>query len=146
LTNDQLWQYYVASYTMSEATEGVDQSSMRFPYLRRNIAPQSANLDTTVAEVYGNLEHFDNQTAFISPDTYKLLLSNDYIFWRTTAQSKKKYTKGKIERNEAFREKFSYNTAWMKDQRPEDVQRKKTAWERAKAEDGLYGFEEELNV
>lgn len=128
---------------MSEATEGVDQSSMRFPYLRRNIAPQSANLDTTVAEVYGNLEHFDNQTAFISPDTYKLLLSNDYIFWRTTAQSKKKYSEGKIEENEPFREKFVRNSAWMKDQRPEDVQRRNAAWEKAKAE-GLDGFEESL--
>ena len=150
LSHDQLWQYYVASYTMSEATEGVDQSSMRFPFLRRNIAPQSANLDTTVAEVYGSLEHFDNQTAFISPDTYKLLLSNDYIFFRTNARSRKKYDTNesikerKVEESESFREKFVRNTAWMKDQQPDTVGRRKAAWEEA-VKNGLNEFEEVLS-
>ena len=132
---------------MSEATEGVDQARMRFPFLRRNVAPQNANLETTVAEVYGSLEHFDNQTAFISPDTYKLLLSNDYIFWRTTAYSKKKYDlsepvkERKMDENESFREKFVRNTAWMRDQQPEDVARRKAAWEQA-VKEGLDGYEE----
>jgi histone deacetylase complex regulatory component SIN3 len=132
---------------MSEATEGVDQSSMRFPFLRRNVAPQSASLDTTVAEVYDNLEHFDNQTAFISPDTYKLLLSNDYIFWRNKVKPKKKYDTSdpvkdrKIEENESFRQKFVQNTAWMRDQQPDAVARRKAAWEQA-VKEGLGGFEE----
>ena len=132
---------------MSEATEGVDQGRMHFPFLRRNVAPQNANLDTTVAEVYGSLEHFDNQTAFISPDTYKLLLSNDYIFWRTTAYPRKKYDTSepvkdrRMEENESFREKFVRNTTWMRDQQPEDVARRKAAWEQA-VKEGLDGFEE----
>lgn len=132
---------------MSEATEGVDLNRMRFPYLRRNVAPQDKRLETTVAEFYSNLEHFDNQTAFISPDSYKLLLSADYIFWRTTAYSNKKYDSSmpvkdrKMEENESFREKFVRNTTWMKDQQPEDVGRRKAAWEQA-VKEGFNGFEE----
>lgn len=134
---------------MSEATEGVDQSSIRMPFLRRNIAPQNSNLDAAAAEVYGNVEHFDNQAAFISPDTYKLLLSNDFIFWRTRVAQRKKYdTAGssnerKLQENEAFREKFVRNTTWMKDQQPEDVGRRKMAWGAA-INANLYGFEDAL--
>ena len=144
-----MWQYYVASYTMSEATEGVDQASMHFPYLRRNVAPQNANPDTTLTEVYGNLQHFDNQTAFIAPDTYKLLLSSDFIFERTKVQPRKKYDDSdpvqdrKMEENEAFRQKFVANTAWMKDQPSDLVAQRKGAWESALRE-GLETYEERL--
>lgn len=136
---------------MSEATEGVDQSSMRFPYLRRNIPPQSVTLDNTIAEVFANLEHFDNQTAFISPDTYKLLLSNEYMFWRTDAKEAKKrdlttdMSGRKMEESEPFREKFVRNTAWMKDQPPDAVGRRKAAWEAGiSGAGGFHTYEEAL--
>jgi paired amphipathic helix protein Sin3a len=133
LSDDARWQYYVASYTMTDATEGVDQSKMHLPYLRRNIAPQNANIEPAYEEIYGELDHVDEQSAFISPDSYKLILKNDYGFLRPSAGdklSRKHYEAGKIEENEKFREKFVRNTAWMKDQRAEDVERRKAAWEK----------------
>jgi histone deacetylase complex regulatory component SIN3 len=124
---------------MTDATEGVDQSKMRSPYLRRNIAPQNANIETAYQEVYGNLDHVDDQTAFISPDSYKLLLQGDFGFVREAATTKG-YEAGKIEESEKFRERFVRNTAWMRDQRAEDVERKKAAWERGKSE-GFTGYD-----
>jgi len=130
LTDDQLWQYYVASYTMSEATEGIDKSNMHMPYLRRNVAPQSANIDHAFNHVFGNITHFDNQTAFISPDNYKLLLSNDYIFWRHGLRTKKAYQPGKINESDKFRESFVRNTKWMENQSQEYVEGVKAEYER----------------
>ena len=124
---------------MTDATEGVDQSKLHWPYLRRNIAPQNAHIETAYQEVYGNIAHIDDQTAFISLDTYKLLLQGDYGLVRKTTISKA-YEPGRIEENEKFREKFVRNTAWMRDQRAEDVERKKAAWERAKGE-GFTGYD-----
>ncbi|KAJ4669681.1 Transcriptional regulatory protein sin3 [Exophiala dermatitidis] len=133
LSEEARWQYYVASYTMTDPTEGVDQSRMRHPFLRRNIAPQNANVESAYEDVYGELEHYDEQTAFISPESYKVFLQKDFCFNRPKALEKpsaKGYEVGKIEESEKFREKFVRNTAWMKDQRAEDVERKKAAWER----------------
>ena len=139
LTDEARWQYYIASYTMTDATEGVDQSKMVWPYLRRNIAPQNANIETAYQEVYGSLDHVDDQTAFISPESYKLLLQGDFGFVREAAM-KKAYESGKTEESEKFRERFVRNTAWMRDQRAEDVEKKKAAWERGKAE-GFTGYD-----
>jgi paired amphipathic helix protein Sin3a len=132
LTDDQLWQYYVASYTMSEATEGVDQSAMNMPYLRRNVAPQSSNIESAYQEVFGNITHFDNQTAFISPDTYKLLLSNDYIWWRHGVKARKTYPESaaKPAENDKFRKMFVRNTKWMENQSQEYVEGIKAEYER----------------
>lgn len=110
---------------MTEPTEGVDQSRMRHPYLQRNVAPQNANIEPAYKEVYGDLDHMDEQTAFISPETYKLLLHNDFGFVRAAAierPSAKLYEVGKPAESERFREKFVRNTSWMRDQRAEDVE------------------------
>ena len=119
---------------MTDATEGVDRVKMHHPYLRRNIAPQNANIEAAYQEVYGNLDHIDDQTAFISPDSYKLLLQGVFEFVRRTALEKRS-TKAsearKVEKTDKLKEKFVRNTAWMRDQRAEDVEHKKAAWERA---------------
>jgi len=145
MTAEARWQYYVASYTMTDATEGVDQARVRPSYLRRTIAPQNANIEAAYHEVYGNLAHFDEQTAFVSPETYKLLLHHDFGFLRLHSDGEpgpKHYETGKIEENERFREKFVRNTTWMKDQRAEDVERRKAAWERG-LKDGNFDFDDQ---
>ncbi|EXJ91680.1 hypothetical protein A1O3_00230 [Capronia epimyces CBS 606.96] len=144
LSDEARWQYYVASYTMTDATEGIDQSRMHSPFLRRNIAPQNAHVEMAYQEVYGDLNHYDEQTAFISPESYKLFLQKGFSFVRGEAVEKpsaKRYEVGHIEESERFREKFVRNTAWMKDQRAEDVERKKAAWERG-VKEGFLGLEE----
>jgi len=106
---------------------------MRKAYLQRNIAPQNANIEAAYQEVYGDLDHIDEQTAFISPETYKLVLREEYGIARQhpmDASNGKRYEAGKIEESEKYREKFVRNTAWMKDQRAEDVERRKAAWEK----------------
>lgn len=145
MTDEARWQYYTASYTMTDATEGVDQGRVRPSYLRRNIAPQNANIEAAYNEVYGSLAHFDEQTAFISPDTYKLFLHHDFGFTKLETgdgPSGKQYESGKIEENEKFREKFVRNTSWMKDQRAEDVEQRKAAWERGLKE-GNFDFHDQ---
>ncbi|KIV86574.1 hypothetical protein PV11_02175 [Exophiala sideris] len=133
LSDEARWQYYLASYTMTDATEGVDLSKLRKAYLQRNIAPQNANIEAAYQEVFGDLGHVDEQTAFISPETYKLVLRKEYGFERqhpVESSSGKSYEAGKIEESEKYREKFVRNTAWMKDQRAEDVERRKATWEK----------------
>ncbi|EXJ93677.1 hypothetical protein A1O1_02069 [Capronia coronata CBS 617.96] len=144
LSDEARWQYYVASYTMSDPTEGVDQSRMHNPFLRRNIAPQNALVEMAYQEVYGDLYHYDEQTAFISPESYKLFLQKGFYFAQHQALRRpngKTYEVGKIEESEKFREKFVRNTAWMKDQRAEDVESKKAAWEKG-VKEGFFGPEE----
>lgn len=144
LSDEARWQYYVASYTMSDATEGIDHSRMRSPYLRRNVAPQNANIEAAYEEAFGDLDHVDEQSAVINPESYKLQLQNEFGFARrnsTERANRKQYESGSIEESERFREKFVRNTAWMKDQRAEDVERRKAAWEKG-VKDGFSGFEE----
>jgi hypothetical protein len=124
---------------MTDATEGVDQAKMRPPYLRRTMAPQNANIEAAYQEVYGSLGHVDDETAFISPDSYKLLLQGDFGFVRESTMGKA-YEAGKIEESERFRERFVRNTAWMRDQRAEDVEHKKATWEKGKIE-GFTGYD-----
>ena len=118
---------------MTDATEGVDLTRMHPPYLRRNIPPQNANIELAYEETYGDLDHNDEQTAFINPESYKLLLYNDFGFVHRNAVQKlgsKAYEAGKSEESERFREKYVRNTTWMRDQRAEDVERRKAAWEK----------------
>ncbi|KAL6243476.1 Transcriptional regulatory protein sin3 [Rhinocladiella similis] len=141
LSDDARWQYYVASYTMTDATEGIDQSRLRSPYVKRNIAPQNANVEAAYEEVFGDLDHTDEQTAFISPESYKLLLQNEFGFVHRGAVEKASSAAPKAHESEKFREKFVRNTAWMKDQRAEDVERRKAAWEKG-VKEGFLNNEE----
>lgn len=126
---------------MTDATEGIDQSRMRSPYVKRNIAPQNANIEAAYEEAYGDLDHTDEQTAFISPESYKLLLQNEFGFVHRGAVEKASSAESKAHESERFREKFVRNTAWMKDQRAEDVERRKAAWEKG-VKEGFLNNEE----
>lgn len=129
---------------MSDATEGVDQARMRPPYMRRSIAPQNADIEAAYEEVYGSLGHIDDQSAFISPETYKLHLSDTFMFVRRNVQPRKQYDAGRIEESEKFREKFVRNVAWMKDQSAEAVEARKAAYDKG-IKEGLDGFESDLS-
>lgn len=115
---------------MLEPTEGIDQSSLSWPFLRRNIPPQDANPEQAYRKSVGNLVYDDEQSAFISPDTYKLLLHNNYSFERPQTRPGKIYKPGTVGESEPFREKFIRNTAWMKDQSADYVESVKADWER----------------
>jgi len=145
LSNEAQWSYYVASYSMTDDTEGVNKEKMTNPCLRRAIPPQHADPEAAYEQTYGNISHSDEQSAFIVPETYKLLLSKDYGFERHGVKQRKRYHKGKVRESEKFTEKFVRNVAWMKDQRAEDVERRKQQWEKGVKED-LYAFGVDLNT
>jgi hypothetical protein len=113
LTDDQLWQYYVASYAMREPTEGLDLSILRQMYLQRNVPLQPVNLDQAMREAILNCKYVDDQTAFISPDTYKLLLSHDYILDREPMTQANTYVEGKRLASKAFEKTFKDSPGLM---------------------------------
>ncbi|RMZ83954.1 hypothetical protein DV737_g1313, partial [Chaetothyriales sp. CBS 132003] len=143
LSDDQLWQYYVASYSMMDATEGVDQAALAKSYLKRNIAPQSVNPDDTYRNVYKDMKHFDDQSAIVARGTYKMYLTSLFGFERKHRPVARRYDRENRESNESFRGKFVMNTTWMKDQTQEDVERRKAKWDDG-VKHGLMGFEETL--
>ena len=142
LTDEARWNYYLSSYAMTYATEGVDQSKLSPPFLRRSIPEQVAHVDAAYEEVYGSLYHHDDQTASISPDTYKMRMEGEWIFYRLVTPGKK-YSCGQIQANENFVEKFVRNVAWMKDQHAEDVERCIAMWQRG-IKEGMEGIEEKV--
>ena len=143
LTDEARWQYYVASFTMSEPTEGLDTARLRRTYLPRNIPPQSSDPRTAYMENFGNLDYFDDQAAIIDIESYKLHLQGIYAFERQGLKPGKHYTEAQKAESEPFREKFVRNVAWMKDQRREDVAARKAAWDKGVRE-GLADFESQF--
>lgn len=129
LTDEARWQYYVASYTMSEPTEGIDAGRLRRPYMTRCIPPQNADPRARFIEGIGSLNVVDDQAAFIDLESYKLHLSGVYAFERQGLKAEKQYMNGRAE-NDTFRERFVRNVAWMKDQPTEEVEARKAAWDR----------------
>jgi paired amphipathic helix protein Sin3a len=127
------YQYYMACYPMRETTEGVDLSRMQPPFLRRNLTKQDKDVDVEASykEVYGNLQHFDDQEIIVNEDTYRMSFTpgQTYMFSRPSF-SKKVYTEGKIEESEKFLDKLVRNSLWMKDQKSEDVEKRKAFWEK----------------
>ncbi|KAK5088116.1 Transcriptional regulatory protein sin3 [Lithohypha guttulata] len=143
LSDEAQWQTYVASYTMSEPTEGIDPAKVRRPYLQRNIPLQSSNPQISYAENIDSLNHTDQQFAYIGADTYKLYLSGIFAFERQGVRASGRYLAGEQAQSEPFREKFVRNVVWMKDQPMEAVEARLAAWERGLRE-GLQGFEDQF--
>ena len=139
LSEEARWQYYIASYTMSDPTEGVDLSRMSFPFLRKNVTPQPSNAEEAYSSAYGKMQHRDTQTVSISPDTYKVFYSSEFYFLRALAQK----TYDRTRDNEKFYEKFVNHTTWMRNESDEAVSRRKVAYERACGE-GFADYEEKL--
>ena len=139
LSDEDRWNYYLSSYAMTYATEGIDFARMRYPFLKRSVPVQNANVEAAYDEIYGRLHHVDEQTASISPDTYKIRFEGDWVFYKFVSP-KKRHAYGKVEESESFTEKFVRNVAWMKDQRAEDVEKRNAAWEKGLS-NGMDGFE-----
>jgi paired amphipathic helix protein Sin3a len=133
LTTEGRWQYYIASYSMNEPTEGVDLTRLRPSFLRRNVAPQNARIEAAYAEIFGNLESFDEQALRISPNSYKLIITDDFGWIRhnPASSSGKSYEVGRIEESAKFRENFVRNNAWMRNASAEFVEARKALWEGA---------------
>jgi hypothetical protein len=143
---------------MMEPTESVKKEDIAPPYLGRNMAAQHANTDVSYVDTFENMTHYDDQSAFIAPGSYKILLSHEFRFVKNNVRKLRKKERGSAESggeggkvvNEKFRERFVLNTEWMKDQPAENVERRKQVYETAVNGQGegegetLVDFEERL--
>jgi paired amphipathic helix protein Sin3a len=137
LSDDAKWQYYIASYEMSDHTEGVDLSLLRWPYLRRRLAHSKGSVEDTYSAVFGTLQNEDTQTVSISPDTYKMFCEGTFSFHREASGREKK------RENDRFEDKLVKNPGWATEESEEAVNRRMAAWTRALKED-LSGYEAAL--
>ena len=140
MSDEARWQCYLASYSMSDATEGIDSVKYRRPYLPRNIPPQSSDPRVSYMENIGSLNYVDSQFAYIGADNYKLWLGGLFAFERQKVKARKQYVFGQKHESESFRERFVRNVSWMKDQTKEAVETRNAAWEKG-LQDGLMDFE-----
>jgi paired amphipathic helix protein Sin3a len=134
LSDDAKWQYYIASYEMSDHTEGVDLSQVRTPFLRRRLPLSKGSVEDVYAIFFGRLENEDTQTVSISPDTYKIYWEGGFNFHREVSGREKK------QENDRFEGKLAKNPAWVKEESEEAVNRRMAAWMKA-LQDDLAGYE-----
>jgi paired amphipathic helix protein Sin3a len=134
LSDDAKWQYYIASYEMSDHTEGVDYSQLRYPFLRRRLSQAKGLIEDKYSAVFGTLHNEDTQMVSISPDTYKMYLEGSFDFHRDGVGREKK------QENEQLEDKLVKKPAWVKEGSEEAVNRRMAAWARALKED-LSGYE-----
>jgi paired amphipathic helix protein Sin3a len=137
LSDDAKWQYYIASYEMSDHTEGVELAQLHWPYLRRRLAQPKSSVEDTYAAVFGTLENEDTQTVSISPDTYKMWCEGGFNFYREVSGREKK------QENDRFEDKLVKKPSWVREESEEAVKRRMAAWARAAQED-LSGYEAAL--
>lgn len=129
LSDDAKWQYYVASYEMSDNTEGVELSQVRIPYLRRRLPAPKGSAEDMYATVFGTLENEDTQTVSISPDTYKIYWEGGFTFHREVSGREKKREKDR------FEGRLVKNPPWARDESAPAGNRWMAAWTKALEED-----------
>jgi histone deacetylase complex regulatory component SIN3 len=138
LSDDAKWQYYIASYEMSDHTEGVDYSQLRYPFLRRRLPQAKGLIEDMYSAVFGTLHNEDTQMVSISPDTYKMYLEGSFDFHRDGGVREKKK-----QENEQLEDRLVKQPAWLREESEEAVNRRMAAWARALKED-LSGYEASL--
>ncbi|KAL8730758.1 MAG: hypothetical protein Q9166_003828 [cf. Caloplaca sp. 2 TL-2023] len=126
-TNKQ-WAYYISSFGMREATEGVPAERIQWPYLRRNL-PSNQLTEEELNKVYLPAWNEEGLIARINPETYRIAFNDagtaDCWLHRPQVQLRglKKMTEGTTERKKKMREKFDINSPWMKDMSKGEVDR-----------------------
>ena len=114
------WAYYISSFGMHEATEGVPVEKMQWPYLRRNL-PSNQLTEEQLNQSYLPAWNDEGLVARINPETYRISFNDawtaDRWLHRPQVQRRglKAIAEGTKERKRKMREKFESNNAWMKD-------------------------------
>ena len=137
LSDDAKWQYYIASYTMSDQTEGVDYSQLSWPFLRRRLSQLKGSGDNAYPAVYGSLQNDEAQIVSISPDSYKMYYEGGFNFHREVSGPEKK------QENDQLIDKLVKKPTWVREESEEAFNRRMAAWTRALQED-LSGYEAAL--
>ncbi|KAL8766015.1 MAG: hypothetical protein Q9209_007104 [Squamulea sp. 1 TL-2023] len=130
------WAYYISSFGMREATEGVPAEKMQWPYLRRNL-PSNQLTEEELNKSYLPAWNEEGLIARINPETYRISFNDAWTAdrWLHRPQVQKRglkaMTEGTNERKQKMREKFEINSPWMKDTNKDDVERLKEEFHRS---------------
>ena len=134
LSDDAKWQYYVASYQMTDHTEGVDLSQLQWPLLRRRLSQPKAGVEDTYSVVIGSLHHEDTQIISITPESYKMYYEGGFDFYREMSGPEKKAE------NDRLKDKLVQRPAWGREEGEEAFNGRMAAWTTA-LEESLSGYE-----
>lgn len=113
------WAYYISSFGMREATEGVPAERMQWPYLRRNL-PSKDITEEELNKSYLPACVDEGLVARIHPDTYRIGFldpeTTDRWLHRPQVQTKglERMKEATNERNKKVWEKFGNNSFWAK--------------------------------
>ncbi|KAI4271894.1 MAG: hypothetical protein L6R38_006750 [Xanthoria sp. 2 TBL-2021] len=133
------WAYYISSFGMREATEGVPAEKMQWPYLRRNL-PSNQLTEEQLNKSYLPAWNDEGLIARINPETYRISFNDawtaDRWLHRPQVQRRglKAMAEGTNERKQRMRDKFESNSAWMKDMSKGEVDRLKEEFQRSIAQ------------
>lgn len=134
LSNDDLspearWSYYVSSFTMRDATEGVPYSEMRMPFLKRNLPPQLESDDDEYDVYYRPLVNDEQLVIRICANSYHILYepgTRDVWFRKPpSAERRAEFERAraavKEKRRDRFMEKFVNKPRWTHGLSKDDV-------------------------
>ena len=134
LSEEAKWQYYIASYQMTDHTEGVDSSQLHLPYLKRRVSLPESSVEETYSTVFATLNLEDSEEISISLDNYKLSKQGGFSFYREACGPEKK------QENDQLLAKLVKSPGWVRAENEGGLSRRMTAWTRALSED-LSGYE-----
>ncbi|KAL8816363.1 MAG: hypothetical protein Q9223_004612 [Gallowayella weberi] len=139
LDANKQWAYYISSFGMREATEGVPAAKMSMPYLRRNL-PSNQMTEEDLNKAFLPAWNDEGLIARINPENYRIVFIDpwtaDRWLHRPQVQIRglKKMMEGTVERKKKMREKFDSNSPWMKDMSKEEVDRIKESFQKSVTE------------
>ena len=120
LATEARWSYYISTYSMRDATEGVPIKEMRLPFFKRNLPDLLAD-DEDYNNTYGSPQW--NEDALViriipgnyrisyDPDTYEWWVHNNHVRKRGLSA----YDKVAQQRREKFQKLFGDNSTLMRE-------------------------------
>lgn len=132
LSDEARWQYYIASWQMTEVTEGIDESRMRRSFLRRTVQIPGETSTQKYDAVFGALLYEDDQYISIDQNKYAPHYEGEFYQFRELLDQQPQ----KNEREERkFKERFVEHAAWMNAGNEDETAQRKMAWQTLK--DGM---------
>ncbi|KAL8972224.1 MAG: hypothetical protein Q9183_000663 [Haloplaca sp. 2 TL-2023] len=126
------WAYYISSYGMREATEGVPAEKMHWPYLRRNLPNRDVS-EEEMSKSYLPASVDEGLVARINPDSYRIAFQDpgttDRWLHRPQVQTRglDQMKEASSERKRKISEKFGdegSNIKWAKDLSQDEVEKR----------------------
>ncbi|KAI4101267.1 MAG: hypothetical protein L6R37_005009 [Teloschistes peruensis] len=133
------WAYYISSFGLREATEGVPAEKMHWPYLRRNL-PSKEMTEEELSKSYLPAWSDEGLIARISSETYRISFNDtgteDRWLHRPQVQMRglQQMEEATNERKRKTWEKFGSSSSWMKELGEVEVEELKDRFQKSVAE------------